>query len=118
MAARRNQATILMDQTKKKLKLKSDYALAKYLDVHPSKVSSEVRTGKRTLQMHMIYEMCLVLDKDFIAQLIKLELEREKDKKIRRYWFAALKGRTWRVGEQAILKDEQPSATETEGEIK
>lgn len=112
MAERRNKSAILMDATKRKLKIKSDYALAKALGVRPAMVSSEVRTGKRSLQLHMIAKMADILGKDPLAQIAWIELDKEKDKAIRGYWRSVLMARGWILGRKTVVKDDEPTDEE------
>lgn len=94
MAPRKLRAEILMNATKRKLGFTSDYQLAKFMDVEPAALGGAVRSGKRKLPLHVAAKMAALLNKDTALVISQLELEREKNPKIRKFWQTMIYVRT------------------------
>lgn len=112
MAPRRTKAAILMDAAKRRLRLRTDYALAKAMGVEPAKLGTEVRSGKRRIPLHVVMKIGHVLEKDPITLIAQVELEREKDKETRKWWRTLIDVRTAIKGHNTALTAQDETTQE------
>lgn len=75
----------LIEKVKTKAELKSDYALAKTLNLTTARVS-EWRTGKRTPDNYSLTRMALILGIEPIEIIAEIEAETEKNEQKRTFW--------------------------------
>ena len=74
-----------LDDAKTKLKIESDYALAKWLEIHQAKIS-ECRSGKRQLDNYTAARLANLLEINPLEIIATSEMEREKDSDRRGFW--------------------------------
>lgn len=75
----------LLDQTKQRLNVKSDYALAKALEI-PSQRVSAYRKGKEHPDPYALTKIALALDLDPLALIAEAEARTEKNATRRGFW--------------------------------
>lgn len=80
-----NRASELMDELKEKLELKSDYALAKYLEIRQARISA-YRANREKPDFYICVKAGTILNKDPVRIQIELELEKEKNEARRVFW--------------------------------
>lgn len=74
-----------LEAVKARLNLKSDYALAKALDV-PSGNIAGIRSGARFIPLDMAFRIAITLEMDPAEVVADLEAQREKNEKRRGFW--------------------------------
>lgn len=74
-----------LEEAKAALGIKSDYALAKYLKVHPTTIS-QYKLGKRVIDDLAAAKIADALGIPAITVIAAANMEREKDAEKREYW--------------------------------
>ena len=78
-------ASNLIDDAKRQLKLISDYAIAKRLNV-PNGHIVGYRNGTRHIPLEVAYKLAIMLDQDPAQVLAELEAERAKTPEAQAFW--------------------------------
>lgn len=79
------QANDLLNAAKDRLKLESDYALAKRLNL-PRQSMPGIREGKRNLPLDVAYRLAIILEVDPAQVVAELEAERERNPQRAEFW--------------------------------
>lgn len=74
-----------LDQVKNTLSLKSDYQLAKKMEIADARIS-EYRTGKRNIPLDKVFWIAITLKLDPATVVADLELSRETNDAKREFW--------------------------------
>ncbi|MDD2744271.1 MAG: hypothetical protein PHV02_18590 [Rhodocyclaceae bacterium] len=74
-----------LDQAKARLKIDSDYELAKRFAVRPNHIA-EVRNGKRGTPLDVAFKLAITLEMDPATVVADLEGQREKNPTRRAFW--------------------------------
>lgn len=77
--------TEYFDAAKERLKLPSDYALAKALELPPQSIPS-MRNGTRNIPLDVAFRIAITLELDPAEVVADLESQREKNAKRRGFW--------------------------------
>lgn len=80
----------LLDQSKARLNVKSDYALAKALEIHQARLSA-YRKGKERPDPYALTKIALTLDLDPIALIAEFEAQTEKNPARKGFWINFLR---------------------------
>lgn len=80
-----NTITELLDRTKERLNAKSDYALAKSLEINQARIT-DYRKGTRHPDPYALTKIALALDLDPIALIAEFEARTEKNATRRGFW--------------------------------
>ena len=75
----------LLLECKIKLGIKSDYKLAKALEIHTARVSTYM-SGKEKPDTYTAVRMALILGRDPTEVIAEIEIEKEKNEKKRQFW--------------------------------
>lgn len=75
----------LLDQTKQRLNVKSDYALAKALGIHQARLT-DYRKGTRHPDPYALTKIALALDLDPLALIAEAEARTEKNAVRKGFW--------------------------------
>ena len=75
----------LLDQTKERLQVKSDYALAKALQINQARLSA-YRKGKENPDPYALTKIALALDLDPLALIAEFEARTEKNATRKGFW--------------------------------
>lgn len=78
-----------LQQTKKVLKIESDYALAKALNVTRSAISSHM-TGRTTLSDETAVKVAAIIGKHAGIVMLDMHREREKNPEVKAVWSAVM----------------------------
>jgi len=74
-----------LDAVKARLKIHSDYELAKRLEIS-DRVLPAMRRGERNIPLDMAFKLAITLELDPATVVADLESQREKDEKRRGFW--------------------------------
>jgi len=75
----------LLDQTKERLQVQSDYALAKALEINQARLSA-YRKGKENPDPYALTKIALALDLDPLALIAEFEARTEKNATRKGFW--------------------------------
>lgn len=75
----------LLEQSKTKLKISSDYALAKALEINQARLS-DYRNGKANPDPYALVKIALLLDLDPLALIAETEAQTEKNPVRKGFW--------------------------------
>lgn len=78
-------AAELLDAAKQRLLLKSDYALAKAIDINKGWIPA-IRRGERAVPLDVAYRLAITLERDPAQVIAELEAEREKNERRAAFW--------------------------------
>lgn len=74
-----------LDLVKAELKIKSDYELAKRLEIPQQRISA-IRKGKESLSLYTMTKVAVTLSLDPIKVIAEMEMAKEKNAKRREFW--------------------------------
>ena len=77
--------SILFDEAKDRLGLKSDYALAKAMEERRESIPA-MRSGKRAVPIKLAFWLAITLERDPALIVAELEAEREKNAERLAFW--------------------------------
>lgn len=80
-----SKAKELLLECKIKLGVKSDYKLAKAIEINPARVSAYM-SGKEQPDTFAAVRMALILNRDPAEIIAEIEIEKEKNEKKRQFW--------------------------------